>query len=77
MQPLYVYFFIDKILYLAVPAGILNSTTCPFFAPSSAAPIGDSLEILFCVRSTSVEPTIVYSASSLNSKSFTFTVFPI
>ena len=56
---------------------ILNFNTFPllktasaisfFFFPNKAAPIGDSLDILFSARSTSVGPTIVYSTSSSNS----------
>ena len=53
------YFVIDKILYLATPAGAWTSTIWFFLAPNKAVPIGDSLEILFCNKSTSVEPTIV------------------
>ena len=71
------YFFIDKILYFITPAGAFTSTTLFFFAPSKAAPSGDSFDILFSNRFTSVEPTIVYSISSLNSISSTFTTFPI
>ena len=66
----------SKILYFITPAGAFTSTVCFFFAPKSAAPKGDSLDILFSAKFTSVDPTIVYSISSLNSTSSTFTVFP-
>jgi len=46
------------------PAGALTLTTCPFFLPKSAAPMGLSLEILLCIGSLSRAPTIVYSDSS-------------
>ena len=73
----FIYFFIDNILYFIIPAGACTSTVWFFFAPNNVAPKGDSFEILFWAKSTSVEPTIVYSTSSLNSMSNTFTVFPI
>ena len=69
-------FLISKTLYFATPPGVFASTVSPFFAPINAAPIGDTFEILFFDKSTSVEPTIVYSSSSLNSMSKIFTVFP-
>ena len=47
-----------------------------FLAPNKAFPIGDSFEILFSAKLTSVDPTIVYETSSLNSISKTLTVFP-
>ena len=59
------------------PPGVSASTVWFFFAPRRAAPIGDSLDILFDAKSTSVDPTIVYSTSSSNSISCTFTTFPI
>ena len=64
-------------MYWTIPAGASTSTVAPFLAPKSALPIGDSFEILFSARLTSVEPTIVYSTSSSNSISCNFTVFPI
>ena len=70
------YFFIDNILYFAIPSGTSTCTISFFFLPSKAEPSGDSFEILFCAKSTSVEPTIVYSTSSSNSSSNTFTMFP-
>ena len=60
-----------------IPAGALTSTVAPFLAPNKALPIGDSFEILFSAKFTSVEPTIVYSTSSSNSTSYNVTVFPI
>ncbi len=63
-------------LYLATPPGVFASIVSPFFAPINAAPIGDSFDILFLLKSTSVDPTIVYSSSSSYSKSNIFTVFP-
>ena len=63
-------------MYFNIPAGAWTSTTWFFFAPISALPIGDSLDILFWDKSTSVDPTIVYVSSSLNSKSNIFTLFP-
>ena len=78
MQVFYLYyFFIAKILNLIIPSGASTSTTSPFFLPSKAFPIGDSFEILFSTKFTSVEPTIVYSISSSNSSSYNLTVFPI
>ena len=70
------YLDISRTLYFIVPAGAKTSISWPFFAPNKAAPIGDSFDILFCARSTSVEPTIVYSNSSSNSSSKIFTLLP-
>ena len=55
---------IFSILKDKTPAGASTSTTSFFFLPSKAFPIGDSFEILLFARSTSVEPTIVYSTFS-------------
>ena len=63
------YIVIDKTLNFIIPFGALASTVCPFLAPKSACPIGDSLEILLFNKSTSVDPTIVYVTSSSNSTS--------
>ena len=60
-----------------IPAGALTSTVAPFLAPNKAFPIGDSFEILFSAKFTSVEPTIVYSIYSSNSSSYNLTKFPI
>ena len=60
-----------------IPDGASTSTVSPFFLPRSALPIGDSLDILFSAKLTSVEPTMVYSTSSSNSSSCNNTVFPI
>ena len=73
----FLYFVIFFISYFITPAGALTSTVWPFLAPKSAFPIGDSFEILFSAKFTSVEPTIVYSTSSSNSTSYNVTVFPI
>jgi len=53
------YLVIDNILYWTTPAGACTSIVWFFLAPKIATPIGDSFEILFCAKSTSVEPTIV------------------
>lgn len=71
------YFFIDSISYCIFPSGASTSTVSPFFAPNSALPNGDSFDILFSAKFTSVDPTIVYSTSSSNSTSYNFTLFPI
>ena len=70
------YFVIDNILYFVTPAGAWTSTIWFFLDPSKAIPIGDSFDILFCNKSASVEPTIVYDTSSSNSSSHNLTVFP-
>ena len=70
------YFVIDKTLYLAIPPGVFTSTISFFFFPSKAAPTGDSLEIFFSAKFTSVDPTIVKVISSSYSSSCTFTIFP-
>ena len=54
-----------------LPLFNVASATSFFFLPNNDAPIGDSLEILFSAKSTSVEPTIVYSTFSSNSISRT------
>ena len=71
------YFVIFLISYSITPAGALTCTFAPFLAPKSAFPIGDSFDILFSAKFTSVEPTIVYYTSSSNSTSYNVTVFPI
>ena len=76
-SPKFNYFVIDKILYWTTPAGASTLTVWFFFAPNNAFPIGDSFDILFCAKSTSVDPTIVYAISSLNSISNNLTRFPI
>ena len=70
------YFDIFVILYLITPTGAWTSTISFFLFPNNAAPKGDSFDILFWDKSTSVEPTIVYSISSSNSISKTLTMFP-
>ena len=49
----------SNILYFIIPAGAFTSTVCFFLAPNNADPKGDSLDILFSAKSTSVDPTIV------------------
>ena len=58
--PFLYYFFIFKICNFIIPAGASTSTISFFFLPIKAFPIGDSLEILFADKSTSVVPTIVW-----------------
>ena len=74
--PKIIYFVIDNILYFITPAGAFTSTVWFFLAPNNASPKGDSLDILFSAKFTSVEPTIVYSISSLYSISNIFTLLP-
>ena len=59
------------------PTWVSTLTISSTFAPSKAFPTGDSLEIFPFGLLASVEPTILYSNSSLYSKSKIFTLQPI
>ena len=58
------------------PEGVSIVTISPNLCPINPKPTGDSLEILPFIGSASAEPTIEYSTSSSNSKSYNFTVEP-
>ena len=64
-------------LYLRTPACVSTETVCPFLAPIRALPTGDSFEILPLRLLASDEPTILYSRSSLNSRSRILTLQPM
>ena len=55
----YVDFPAYETIYLITPAWVSTSTISPIFAPISALPTGDSLEILPFKLFASVEPTIL------------------
>ena len=67
---------IRSILYRRIPTGTSISTISLIPLPSRALPTGDSLEILCAEGSASADPTIVYTNSSLVSRSVMQTFEP-
>ena len=64
-------------MYWNAPACVSTVITSPTFFPIKAFPTGDSLEIFPFKLFASVEPTILYSNSSLYSTSKIFTLHPM